>query len=348
MYHEQIVEPKYTEVVRYGFRPEHLVKRVCNLIDLWCNALEAADVQAGSEMARYLKASIRSSNLEKFWSRIMCTIKTHKPKVSLRILHSGTGHPFTALGHAIGAHLDSYLNGFSHLHRCTKTVLDQIKQKVFPQNICFCKLDIDDFYMSGTAGDLSLYSSLDMPASRELKELIFQMLVSQRVELPIEYQDKAESYTVNIGSGMGLHASGAISEKVFLELVEKPFACRNQVQQEYGILLYARYRDDILIIADRDKNNQWWKFGREIIKRAAPVYKVSLDEIKSSQIEYLDVCIYKPADFAIRKKLETKLYRKPTAQKILLHPSSCHVESVHRSWPGAEILRIGSLSSSYA
>lgn len=278
----------------------------------------------------------------------MCTIKTHKQRVSLRILHSGTGHPFTALGHAIGVHLDSYLNSFNHLHRCTKTVLDQIRRKVFPQNICFCKLDIDDFYMSGTAGDLSLYSAMDMPASRELRELIFQMLASQRVELPIDYQNKVESYTVNIGSGMGLHASGAISEKVFLELVEKPFAIKPSIQEEYGIMLYARYRDDILIIADRDKNYRWWMFGREIMRRAAPIYKVSLDEIKSNQIAYLDACIYKPKDFAIRRRLETRLYRKPTAQKILLHPSSCHVESVHRSWPAAEVLRIGSLSSSYA
>ena len=62
----------------------------------------------------------------------------------------------------------------------------------------------------------------------------------------------------------------------------------------------------------------------------------------------LDVTVHKGDAYKQRGVLDVKPYSKPSEQKIPLGSNSNHPDSVHRSWPVAEIHRIRLRSSSYS
>ena len=68
-------------------------------------------------------------------------------------------------------------------------------------------------------------------------------------------------FICQIGSGMGLTASGEISDAAFYELAERELVTPAEMRQA-GIISYNRFKDDILILVnslDRELWKSWLK-----------------------------------------------------------------------------------------
>ena len=107
-----------------------------------------------------------------------------------------------------------------------------------------------------------------------------------------------------------------------------------------GLQLFARYRDDILIItnAPREEFKRWFN---EFRVAAAP-FRLLVENVSSVSVPMLDVRICINPDGS----LSTSHYIKPTSQKVWLDDTSCNNTGVHQTWPVAHCQRIASICSS--
>ena len=80
---------------------------------------------------------------------------------------------------------------------------------------------------------------------------------------------------------------------------------------------------------------------------SSEVWKIKVEDISSTTIDFLDVNLYVPNPRSGQLGLRWSLHRKVTSQRVFLHHASFHAPSVHRSWPIAEMERVGRRSSSY-
>ena len=184
------------------------------------------------------------------------------------------------------------------------------------------------------------------PVRVALTETIMHILESQYVRDDVS----GRVFSVGSGSGMGQILSGDVSDLVCWDLCEAGWASRADIQAAYGVHLYVRYRDDILIIYSRQEaaiseSTGLSGFIRGMKERAGSVYEIELESVAPS-CQYLDIEITRASHFMQSGKVSWAPYRKPTAHKIPLHSSSGHHRSVHRSWPIGEILRTARRSDS--
>lgn len=310
----------------------------------------AEDGDEALQMGKYLANEIQFSDWKRFFSVVMTNVKTHKDpgQVSLRILHSSVEHPFSALEHAINKTLSRELANLRHLHFSTNTVVQQLKALTIDDDDIFIRADIKDFYLRGNPSKLSKLASADLtnPGSRKhtvMHEALEHILLTQFVQ--IKSKSDTRVFQVIQGSGMGRIASGAIADKAFWLLCEKDWAARLDVQERHGVKLYIRYRDDILIIAKRDRTKYpglHLDYVRRIINLASEIYEVYIDEVSSSHTHFLDISITKSVP-----KLTFGVHFKATAQNVPLSSWSCHPQSIHESWPLAEFGRFARISSSH-
>ena len=110
--------------------------------------------------------------------------------------------------------------------------------------------------------------------------------------------------------------------------------------------LYIRYRDDLLIIfQDAHLFGEWF---REFKRLAAVAYRIYMEAWSKSEINMLDVTVFKGVRFRARSVLDVKPYKKDSSRKVPLAPSSAHPRAVHESWPKAEVYRLRARSGSAA
>ena len=112
-------------------------------------------------------------------------------------------------------------------------------------------IDIKDYFMSGIQSDLVGFCGEHVLGNRKtaFKEALKFLLESQFVQISDEDLD---AYMVIVGSGMGVECSGDASDIAFYELAEKPFVLRQDIRRQYHIELYARFRDNIIVIIGGD------------------------------------------------------------------------------------------------
>jgi hypothetical protein len=150
-------------------------------------------------------------------------------------------------------------------------------------------------------------------------------------------------YAVALGSGQGQVASGDISDVTFYRLVEDGLVS-DSILAQHGIEMYARYRDDIIILARQA--NSVRQFVALMKGRAKALYNIKCESVSSHSCDFLDFTIYKGREFR-KGSLSIRPYHKPTSQHIPLSSESCHNMSVHMSWPRAEVSRWAHRSSTY-
>jgi len=151
---------------------------------------------------------------------------------------------------------------------------------------------------------------------------------------------------VTKGSGMGLICAGDLSNSAFYNMAEKDYACDPQIQRDHGIDLYARYMDDIIIIASgpREKQNA---FILELV-RFADCFKVLCESVSSYSCKMLDLHIFFGPKHNSTGLCDYNISSKQTSISIPLAPTSMHHPSVHVAWPASMVLRAHRLSSSKA
>ena len=139
------------------------------------------------------------------------------------------------------------------------------------------------------------------------------------------------------GSGMGHKHSGEVVGLAFYYEVEE-WAIRTSTRQEYGIVGYWRYRDDILIIGnDRQLTVKYC----QTLRNKASLFKLECEGFFSSSVHFLEVRITKaPTSYEYGPEF------KPTSLQIPLATDSAHPRHVHCSWPIGQLKRFERISSS--
>ena len=129
------------------------------------------------------------------------------------------------------------------------------------------------------------------------------------------------------GSGMGHKHSGEVVDLAFYYKVEE-WTTMASTRQEFHIVGYWRYRDDILIIGSDRQNTVKYC---QTLRSKASLFKLECKGFSSS-VHFLEVIITK----------STTCYEygpecKPTSLQIPMATDSAHPSHVHFSWPIAQL-----------
>ena len=347
MFHSKLIAPMYIPTFSWNIRPHEMLSSMSRKLKVLESALKIEG------LAKHLNQGMYSCSDTKFVSRILATVKTHKDagEVSLRLLHSGVGHPFGGVSKLLAKLLRPKLADVLSICKSTDDVIGLLKSCVIPfdehSHVKICKLDVKDFYMCGSPTQLceDSFDHCCDEVRHACESILFEILSSQFVSLNYDIE---EFYKVEQGSGMGQVLSGDIAEAKFHSLCERSHACNTQTMHAHSVWLYARYRDDILIVyTTKYVSPSPFEFVAKLKSLAAPVYKVNLDVVSSDRVPFLDIEIYKSIDFLQTGILKFRPFCKPSAQKIPLNQCSCHNSHIHESWPIANISRLFNRSSTW-
>ena len=216
-----------------------------------------------------------------------------------------------------------------------------------PHNARFLKLDIEEFYMSGSHTDLVAQALRSLDAvtgnlKRGFQKVTQAVLSSQAIRLR---DDSAGPFVWRVvrGSGMGLLCSSEISNTAFMHRVEKGWIDSLGVIKKFGLVFYGRYEDDIFVITTANDDDV--SLFLRIINSRARFFSVKLESISTDSCDVLDVHFFKGERWRHSFKLDYKVYTKPTSHWQPLALSSGHHPSTHFAWPRAMISRYRHMSS---
>ena len=145
------------------------------------------------------------------------------------------------------------------------------------------------------------------------KDEIRQLVSLLKITLKQNYFVYNNNYYLQLdGLPMGSPLSSLISE-IFLQFIENQFIA--QLKQDYNILFYGRYVDDILIIFDSNYDN-----ANNILhafNQIHPKLKFTVESETNNEINYLDLTIKK-----FNNNFQYSIYRKPTTSKLSINSQS--------------------------
>jgi len=251
------------------------------------------------------------------------------------------------LGRWLAKALHEHVLKHKHVLQPTEQLLELINTHTIPVNSIFVKLDVKDFFMTGEVHELTtpIREFIGGKLGALAADVAEFLLESQFLESPYWLE---QCFKVILGSGMGLPHSGDVADTAFLWYVEIPFILSARNRKLYGIILYARYRDDMLAILNHAPAQGITPVNDfvSIVQRRAKPFRVSVESISHQEVCFLDVCLFKGKRWPITGKLDFKPYRKPTNIATPLNLTSSHPLKVHVSWVKAEAARLGKRASS--
>ena len=277
-------------------------------------------------------------------SRLGITLKTHKPQGAIvpRAIHGCPNYSFEGLARWVSSKIDEYLSQFKHLVKNPEAAKDYLcgLNLVGPASDSrFVKLDIHEFYMSGTlqqikstvAAALRYHDQVNMIVE-VVEHLLFNQFVCGRHFVT---GDDGSAYRITLGSGMGLLVSGFLADLSYFYLVDE-WTLRPSTRKAYNIQGYLRFKDDILAIVGAASLDDFVK----VTKHRAKFYRVTLEETSAYVVDYLNLTARRWGP-----EIRTTHYTKPTAKGIPLSCLSAQAPPVHHSWPGGMIRTVHRLSS---
>jgi len=139
------------------------------------------------------------------------------------------------------------------------------------------------------------------------------------------------------GTGMGLIHSGGVASLSFYTRVEKSLLSQ-PMREEYGILAYYRYHDDIWVAT---MCNDSLRRMYNQMKSSASYFKLKCTAVSQRQVSFLDVCVYREQYTLSNGHWHSFLQVMPAPPKevIPLWENSGHHHAVHKAWPKAVIHR---------
>ena len=132
---------------------------------------------------------------------------------------------------------------------------------------------------------------------------------------------------VEYGTGMGMQHSSETADLALFNLMEKDILSNQERLQEYGIVGYYRFRDDILILGSNRPDARTFV---QYLKNHSGCYQLEVEQVSSSVVQMLDLKL-----FNFRGTIRTSVAIKPTAMGMPLSAESIHPMSVHKSWTKA-------------
>ena len=183
----------------------------------------------------------------RFYSNLITNIKSHKPdgEVGVRNIHASSMNKREGLSRWVSRGLQGPLTGHTWFLTSSAQLVADMKTVTAEDSDYFVKLNVWDFYMTGTPSELK--DSIKVlfppgPRCRLLCEAVEYLLSSEYI---VSNLVPGRVSRIVRGSGMGHRHSGCIADCSFFALGEREFAARSQVLQSFGIKRYYRYRDDV-------------------------------------------------------------------------------------------------------
>ena len=267
------------------------------------------------------------------------TVKSQKPQGArvLRPIHGVVNYCFAGLSAWVCQELQSLLDIHAkNLIKDSRHAVNEIRGAPCPAGYKLFKLDVKDFYMSGTYDELmrTISDSLSKhPQGNLLVRAIGFLLKNQFVRT---HAGSESMYRVIEGAGMGLPFSGHLSDYAFMCKVEF-FTNSPAVRRRFHVAHYWRYRDDILIVMD--EGTEFSDTFIKIVKEKSGYYKLKSEE-EGNTVSFLEFQVEIKGG-----KLIPHVSLKPTTMVVPLHTTSSHPLAVHYGWPNATIKRIRALAS---
>lgn len=291
---------------------------------LWKNDMRSFAAECG--------ATYRGRGAAGMLTPMQVTVKTHKPKVEVRLIHASCGTSLEGYAAVLHRLLSKYLGQAKHLVADSRQLIKKVSEFVVPPNAAFAKWDVKNFYMNG---DHKILVEL---VSKHISDASERSLVADLMWLTLSHQYVAwmdQVYHVTSGSGMGQIHSGTVADLAFHTLVE---AHIETVAQDFGLVFWVRFGDDLLVVTKNDVgSNQMFKWASE---RASPHWKLESDPVTKFSVSMLDVTFYRGHRWLAEGKLDHTAYVKPTARHVPLGYRSMHHERVHKTWPVNEMARL--------
>jgi hypothetical protein len=154
-------------------------------------------------------------DVAKFHSVLELNCKTHKEPVTFRNLHASTMWRYGALSRFVSNVLQRDLNKHPHIIRDSRDLVNKLSSVKCSATMKFCKLDVDHFFMSGKAHELTnlCVKGLphDHPTRDPLEQSIYFLLDNQYV------LDEASGLLVKVVNGSGIW--GSLTQAQLLKLL---------------------------------------------------------------------------------------------------------------------------------
>ncbi len=309
---------------RNSFRPLYiqLWKQICEVDDRISMSVLVASLDGG---------------LERMSSWLMHTCKDHKDpgEMKFRPIHSSTGHSFQGVMAWMNLIMDDVLKKFSHIIRSCDDLLTSLRTFHPVPDMVIVHFDLKDFFMQGSPAFLCHHASLMVPKRFRVafraatKFLLENQFVGSRL-LPGSF------WKVVSGTGMGLKMSSSLADLAFLHAVELcgPGITLSRIQRASGILLYKRFRDNLLFFFEPN-----FVQIRSIVTKLenASPYTGKIEEASPSAVTFLDCVIYVDHKHGLMRWAP---FLKPIALKSVLSFFSAHPTKVHIAWLRAYFLRL--------
>ena len=177
-----------------------------------------------------------------FPSLLGYTIKTHKSagEVVPRPLHKAIQPAFAGFSAWLVMKLKPILHSLCHVIQDSHEFKRRVHNAAFPAGSQMATVDVKDFYLSGSAAEVSrdVSSLFQGGLAFLIQEAIFNLLDNQFI-----YASLLQSfYRCFHGTGMGLKHSGHCANLAFYVAVKRVFVTK---LHQHGISLYVRYHDDM-------------------------------------------------------------------------------------------------------
>ena len=305
---------------------------------MWlCKQIDKNEMGDG-EVFRQLTSSV-SPGLPGIVSQLKTTCKTHKPqgKVWVRNLHCSVGHPFSALGAWLNYRINLQIGCLPHLLKDSGQLVDAISHQQIPKHVFLFRIDVAEFFMSGSSSQLINSIVPHFPQSERtlIQEALNLILENQFIQSKIS-SDQSVVHQCVVGAGMGMVCSGAVADMAFLSLIEIPFAMKFSQQKQYGVSNYYRFKDDIFFSAETKEGGL--EFYSQMCKRQG-FFSLELEDVSSTSVKMLDLRI--SVDNKLQRLVASANF-KPTGLCRPLTSESRHHPSV-QSWPISRLHRLNTL-----
>lgn len=236
----------------------------------------------------------------------------------------------------IAKFIDFHLAPFSNTHpayvKNTYDFLEKLGKITCPPHTVLISLDVDSLY-TNIDNDLGIRAVSQAFATdpKPIHPYIIQLL-----RLSLEGND----FTFN--GKHYLQISGTAMGKIFAphyaDIVLAYWEKENLVKCPLQPIFWKRYLDDVILLWDHPITDFDHFF--QILNSAHPNIKLK-SNIQHSQIEFLDVLIYKGAHFQEKGKLDTKVFFKETDSHSLLHKTSFHPKHTFSGLIKSQLIRFG-------
>ena len=269
--------------------------------------------------------------------------KIHKSPTAVRPICSSCGGPTEKISQMVDMHIQPFVPKIKSYLRDSGHLIDILENTQFPKDCILATVDVKAMYTNipHKEGIKSVLNRVytNNPDSEDMQIPQSTMSDLLTIVLANNYFQFADSMYHQVqGTAMGTKMAPAYANLFMAELEERLL----QHWPEKPTL-WKRYIDDIILIWPG--NSESLNAFMDFLNEAHPTIKFT-HTWSATQIDFLDITIYKGNRFATSGRLDTKPFFKSTNKFQYLPYNSAHPKSVFRSLIKGELTRLLRASSS--